>query len=142
MSSDKLYSEIFEDYDKLKTKEERVNFLRKYDTPRFRAFFIAAFNKGVEFDVDVPPYRPAPEPAGLNYTYLDSEMDKLYRFVKNHPMRPTNLTREKQKQLLVVILESLHKDEAELLVQLINKKLKIKNLNAEIVKEAFPNISV
>jgi hypothetical protein len=140
MSAEKLYSEIFEDFDKCTTKNERIALLRKHDNSRFRSFLQTAFLPGIEFDVKIPKYRPAVEPAGLNFTYLDNEMDKIYRFLKNHPSRPEGLTPEKQSSLLVVILESLHKDEAELFVKLINRDLQIKFLTANLVKEAFPGL--
>ena len=49
---------------------------------------------------------------------------------------------KKQKELLLVLLESLHKDEAEILVKLLQKKLNIKFLTPSIVKEAYPGINV
>jgi ferredoxin len=55
---------------------------------------------------------------------------------------PANLTGKKQTQLLVVILESLHKDEAELFVKLIKKDLGVKYLTLQIVREAFPNLNL
>jgi hypothetical protein len=140
MSAEKLYSEIFEEFDKATNKQERINVLRKYDHPRFRSFLQAAFHPGIIFDVEVPRYRPAVEPAGMNFAYLDSEMLKMYRFVKNHPSRPAGLTADKQKQLLLVVLESLHKDEAELLVKLIKKDLEVKFLTPNLVKETFPGL--
>jgi hypothetical protein len=140
MSAEKLYSEIFEEFDKATNKQERINVLRKYDHPRFRSFLQAAFHPGIIFDVEVPRYRPAVEPAGMNFAYLDSEMLKMYRFVKNHPSRPAGLSAEKQKQLLLVVLESLHKDEAELLVKLIKKDLEVKFLTPNLVKETFPGL--
>jgi hypothetical protein len=140
MSAEKLYSEIFEEFDTCTTKAERINCLRKHDHPRFRSFLKAAFDPKIVFDVEVPKYRPAPEPAGLNFTYLDLEMPKLYRFIKGHPERPVGLTKEKQTQLLLVVLESLHKDEAELLCQLVSKKIDVKFLTVNIVKEAFPGL--
>lgn len=140
MSAEKLYSEIIDEFKKANTKQERVAILRKYDHPRFRSFLQAAYHPGIIFDVEVPRYRPAQEPAGLNFTYLSSEMPKLYRFVKNHPARPPGLTGEKQKQLLVVILESLHKDEAELLVKLIKKNIDVKFLTPALVNEVYPGL--
>lgn len=140
MSSDRLYSEIFEEFQKAESKESRLAVLRKYDHPRFREFLVCAFNPSIKFDAPIPKYRPAQEPAGLNFTYLVSEVPKLYRFIVNHPKRPAGLTPEKQKQLLLVVLESLHKDEAELLVKLIQKKLDIKYLTLNLVKEAYPGI--
>lgn len=141
MSSEKLYSEIFEEFQNAKTREEKINVLRKYDHPRFRYFFQLLYSKKVEFDVEIPAYRPAPEPAGLNWTYLDTELVKLYRFTKNDP-RSVNLTPEKKKSLLIVVLESLHKDEAQVLVGLLNKDIGIKYLTPKIVKEAFPDLDL
>ncbi len=140
MSAEKLYSEILEEFQNVTTKQERLAILKKYDHPRFRIFLQAAFNPSIEFEVEIPPYRPAIEPAGLNFTYLDAEMIKLYRFVKNHPSKPAGLTKEKQKQLLLVILESLHKDEADLLTKVIRKKLDVKFLTPALVNEAFPGL--
>ena len=140
MSSEKLYSEIFEEFDKATTKQDRLNVLRKYDHPMFRLFLQAAFHPNVVFDVSVPKWRPAPEPAGLNYTYLDSEMSKIYRYVKDHPSRPAGLTDKKKSELLLVTLESLHKDEAALLERLVKKDLSIKHLTPKLVEEAFPGL--
>jgi hypothetical protein len=140
MINDKLYFEIFEEFDLAKNKEERLMCLRKYDHSRFRSFLQATFLPGIIFDVEIPKYRPAVEPAGLNYTHLATEMDKMYRFVKNHPARPAGLTPAKQKSLLTVVLESLHKDEADLLVKMMNKDLKIKFLTPNLVSEAFPGL--
>jgi hypothetical protein len=140
MINNRLYSEIFEEFQKAETKADRIAVLRKYDHPRLREFLIYALNTTIEFDAEVPNWRPAVEPAGLNYTYLESEVPKLYRFVKNHPQRPEGLTQEKQKQLLVVVLESLHKDEAQILADLIKRKFKVNNLTKKLVQEAYPGM--
>jgi len=141
MSSELLFSEILEEFDAAQGKNEKIAVLRKYDHPRFRDFFYCLFNKNIVFDVEIPKWRPAIEPAGLNHTYLDMEMPLMYRFIKNHPKR-TNVSPERLSKLLKVILESLHVSEAELLVQLINKKVEIKYLTPLLVKEAFPNLDI
>ena len=69
--------------------------------------------------------------------YLNLEVPKLYRFVEGHPKRASGLTPKKQTDLLRVILESLHKDEARLLVGAIQKDLKVKFLTVNLVKEAY-----
>jgi hypothetical protein len=140
MIDGKLYSEILDEFQKAQTKQERIAVLKKYDHKNFREFLFYALEPTVEFDVEVPNYRPAPEPAGLNYTYLDLEVKKLYRFIKDHKLRPAGLTPQKQKQLLVVVLESLYKDEAELLVKVVQKKFKIPNLTIKLVQEAYPGM--
>jgi hypothetical protein len=136
MSAEKLYSEVFEDFQKAEDKAGKIKVLREHDHKSFREFLEAAFNPAIVFDVEIPNYKPDISPAGLNYTYLDMEMNKLYRFVKNHPKR-TNVEPKKLSNLLEIILVSLHKDEAELLVRCIKKDLKIPFLTPKLIREAY-----
>jgi hypothetical protein len=140
--NDLLFSEILKLFDEAQTRKEKIAVLQKNGTNPFQEFLLATFHPQVTFDVEVPNYRPSPEPAGLNYSYLHNEMSKMYRFIVGHPKRSPNLTGKKQSQLLVVILESLHKDEAELLVKMFKKDLDIKYLTAQIVRESFPNLNI
>jgi hypothetical protein len=140
MSAELLYSEIFEEFQKASTKQERQAVLRKHDHNALRDFLRYALDPRVIFDVEIPDYRPALEPAGMNYTYLNMEVPKLYRFIKDHPKRSKNLTAKKQQELLRVILEALHKDEADLLVRAMKKDLKIKFLTAKFIIETLPGI--
>ena len=139
----KLYSEIIDEFNKATTKAERIAVLQKNDSKHFREFMVGMFNENVKFDVVMPnTYKPSLEPAGLNFTYLQMEMDKMYRFVVNHPKRDPNLSDKKKTQLMQVILESLHKDEARLMVSLVNKKLDVKYLTPTLVKEAYSGINI
>lgn len=131
-----LFSEIFEQIELAVNKEERISVLQKNESVALKDFFKLLYDTNVQFDVEVPKYRPAPEPAGLNYTYLHAEVKKLYRYIKGDP-RSDVLTPKKKKELLTVTLESLHKDEAEILVGLINKDIGVRHLNEELIKEAF-----
>ena len=136
MSAEKLYSEVFEDFQKAEDKAGKIKVLRENDHKSFREFLEAAFNPAIEFDVEIPNYKPDISPAGLNNTYLDMEMNKLYRFVNNHPKR-TNVEPKKLSNLLEIILVSLHKDEAELLVRCIKKDLKVPFLTPKLIREAY-----
>ena len=142
MIENRLYSEIFTDFNnQCHTDLERRSFLLNIREPNFLDFLRCCFDPNIVFDVDLPEsYRPAIEPAGLNWTTLTKEMHKMYRFVKNHPTKPPELTKKKQTALLLGLLESLHKDEARLLVQMINKDLKVDNLTKELVLTAYPNL--
>ena len=142
MSSDLLYFEIFEKFEEANTKEDKIAVLRKNANQRFLEFLNAAFNPDIEFDVQVPDYRKSYDPAGLTMTNLDLEVPKLYRFVKGHPQRAAGLAEKRQQELLLVILESLHKKESELLVGMIHKKLPVAGLTAKLVNEAFPQIYI
>jgi hypothetical protein len=54
MSSEKLYSEIFEEFEKATTKQERINILRREGDERFRFFLQLVFNPAIEFDIALP----------------------------------------------------------------------------------------
>jgi hypothetical protein len=140
----KLYSEILAEFDTAPTRSGKIAVLQKHDHPRFRNFLAMVYNPDIVFEVEIPTYRPAPEPAGLNYTYLDIEVPKLYRFILGHPkLEGAVLDERKKKSLLTSTLESLHKDEAELLVKAITKKdLDVKYLTPRIIKEAYPDINI
>ena len=140
----KLYSEILADFDTAPTRADKIAVLRKNDHPRFRDFLAMVYNPNIKFAVDIPTYRPAIEPAGLNYTYLDIEVPRLYRFIPGHPkLEGAVLDEKRKKSLLTTTLESLHKDEAELLVKAITKKdLGVKFLTPRIIKESYPDINI
>ena len=140
MINGKLYTEILEEFQAATTKQDRLAVLKKYDTKFFREFLFYVLEPTIEFDVEIPKYKPAVEPAGLNFSYLDIEVKKMYRFIKGHKLRSPNLTSERQKRLLQVVLESLYKEEAELLIKVLQKKLKVPNLTIKLVQEAYPGM--
>ena len=139
----KLYSEILAEFDTAPTRSDKIAVLRKNDHPRFRNFLAMVYNPDIKFEVEIPAYRPAIEPAGLNYTYLDIEVPKLYRFILGHPkLEGAVLDEKKKKSLLTTTLESLHKDEAELLVKLMKKDLGVKFLTPKLLKEAYTDLNI
>ncbi len=142
MSSFKLYTEILDEFDAAPNRPEKIAVLRKYGDARFKDFLLASFHPQIQFDVIIPQYRPAVEPAGLNFSYIDSELPRLYRFMKGHPKRSSNLSPEKQTALLLVVLESLHKDEATLFIKMLKKDLSIKWLTPKLINEAFPDLNL
>jgi hypothetical protein len=134
----RLFSEIFAEFEQAPTKADKMAVIRKYWHPSLRDFLEYAFNANIVFDVTPPKtWRPAVEPAGLNVTYLDMEVPKLYRFIKGHPHRPASLESEKQTKLLTTVLESLHPSESELLLKLIKKNLGVKGLTVKLIQEAI-----
>lgn len=142
MIKGKLYNEIFKEFSNETTKEGRIKVLQKYDSLRLREFLYGVFNKNVKFDVEIPQYQPSKLPAGMNDTYIDTEFKKMYLFITNHPKRSPDLTKEKQSKLLKSILESLYKDESELLIKMFKKDLEIPHLNNKLVRSAFPDLDI
>lgn len=142
MNSNLMYHEVFDLFDKTEKRADKIDLLKKQGDKNFKLFLMYAMNPAVQFDVEIPPYRPSVDPAGLNMLYLHNEVTKLYRFIGNHPRKPANFNGTKQTAMLASILEALHKDEADLLVRCIKKDLRIPFLTPKLVKEAFPDIDL
>jgi hypothetical protein len=143
MNFNRMYPEIFIEFQKAPTRKEKIDVLRRYDSGRLREFLFLMFSPDVEFDVEIPKtYKVNPEPEGMTMSTLHLEVTRLYRFIKGHPKKSAGLVGEKQKNLLINVLESIHKDEAELLIQVMKREAKIPYLTAQIVKEAFPGINL
>ena len=64
----------------------------------------------------------------------------MYKYISNHPAKPVEITPQRQRELLVVTLESLHRDESALILKIFKKEFKVKNLTHNLVKEAFPDL--
>lgn len=137
-----LFHEIFAKFEELKTREERINFLRSNYTRQFKDFLRGSFDPNVVFKVKIPLYRPALEPEGLNYSTLHNEIDRIYLFIEGHPKTPIGITEDKKEHVLKNMLEAIHKKEAELLLAMLKKNLKVKFLTAKLVKEAYPDIEI
>jgi hypothetical protein len=135
-----LYSEILEMFTKAETRKEKINVLKKFEHPTFKEFLNYSFNPEIVFDVEIPEYKASFDPAGLNVLYLDDEIKRTYRFIVGHPKRSPTLKPSKQKELLLILLESLHKDEADLYVRMLKKDLKIPFLTKKLLKEVYPDL--
>ena len=132
------FAEILTQVSKMKTKKEKVSFLRQYQTDALRMVCKASFDPKIVWELpdgDVP-YRENDAPEGTEHTLLSHESRKLYHFIKGG--NPT-LSRNKREMMFVQMLEGLHKDEALLLVAAKDKKLhrQYKGLSDNVVKEAF-----
>ena len=132
------FAEILTQVSKMKTKKEKVSFLRQYQTDALRMVCKASFDPKIVWELpdgDVP-YRENDAPEGTEHTQLHQEVRKLYHFIKGG--NPT-LKQNKREMMFVQMLEGLHKDEAVLLIAAKDKKLhrQYKGLSDNVVKEAF-----
>jgi hypothetical protein len=132
------FAEILTQVSKMKTKKEKVSFLRQYQTDSLRMICKSSFDPKIVWELpegDVP-YKENDAPEGTEHTLLGHETRKLYHFIKGgNP----SLKQNKREMMFVQMLEGLHKDEAELLIAAKDKSLhrKYKGLSDNVVKEAF-----
>ena len=133
-----LFSEIFEKVGKLKTKKQKVSYLKDQNTESLRMVIKSSFDPKIEWLLPEGPvpYVPNDAPEGTEHTDLAWEARKLYNFVKGGNGA---LTQNKREAMFVQLLEGLHPNEAEILVAAKDKSLHkmYKGLSANVVKEAF-----
>jgi hypothetical protein len=132
------FAEILTQVSKIKSKKEKVTFLKHYQTDALRMICKASFDPKIEWvlpEGDVP-YTVNDAPEGTEHTQLHQEVRKLYHFIKGG--NPA-LKQNKREMMFVQMLEGLHKDEAVLLIAAKDKKLhrQYKGLSDNVVKEAF-----
>ena len=133
-----LFSEILDLVHKAKTKNKKVEILRKYNSDALRMLIKSSFDPNIVWVMPKGnvPYTPNDAPAGTEHTRLATEAKKLYRFIRGGD----NITPQfKKEQMFVQLLEGLHKDEAELICYAKDKQLHkiVKGLSAPVVRQAF-----
>ena len=127
-----LFSEILDLVHKAKTKDKKVEILRKYNSDALRMVIKSSFDPNIVWVMPKGnvPYTPNDAPAGTEHTRLATEAKKLYRFIRGGD----NITPQfKKEQMFVQLLEGLHEDEAK------DKQLHkiVKGLSAPVVRQAF-----
>lgn len=129
--------EILQKASEISKKQEKVDFLRKMYNPALGIVLRGAFDPSIVWALPEgePPYKPSdfPDTHGVLY----NEVRKFYLFVKDgHP----TLTQLKREQLYIQLLESVHPEDAKLLLSIKEKKLPYKGITANLIKEAFPGL--
>ena len=133
-----LFSEILDKVSKAKTKQKKIEILRKHNTDSLRMVLKSSFDPNIVWLLpsgDVP-YIKNEAPEGTEHTELHLEARKLYNFIEGGNGK---LTRNRREMMFVQMLEGLHPDESEIVIAAKDGKLhqKYKGLSANVVKEAF-----
>ena len=133
-----LICEILDKVSKLKTKKEKVAWLKEQNTDGLRMVIKSSFDPKKRWLLptgDVP-FTRNDAPAGTEHTDLHMEAKKLYHFIEGGN---NIITQSKRENLFIQMLEGLHEDDADVLVAAKDKILhrKFKGLSDNVVKEAF-----
>lgn len=130
---------IFAEVSKAKTKEAKKEVLLRHEqNGALKEILKYTFNPDIKFLLPPgnPPYKTVVDESE-NPTYLYGLVRKLYLFVEGgNP----NLKQARREYLFIELLESIHPLEAELLLQIKDKKIKCKGLTYNLVKETFPEL--
>ena len=134
-----LLNEVLQKVSNAKTKAQKIELLKEYNTPALRSILIANFDESVvsmlpEGDV---PYEKNDVPEGTEHTKLVHEYRKLYLFFKGG----ANISQNRREMLFIQLLEGLHQGEAEVLCLMKDKQIgKRWKITKQCVEEAFPQI--
>ena len=130
---------IFGEVEKAKTKDQKKATLIKYDNSALRELLRYAFDPNLKFLLPPgnPPHKYAGDTNEPNPTYLYGLVRKLYLFVEGGN---TALKQSRREYLFIEMLESIHPLEAELLLQVKDKKVKCRGLTYNLVKNTFPDL--
>ena len=130
-------AEILKKVSELKTKEEKLDMLRKNDNTAMRTVLKYAFDPKIQWALPEgkPPYKPCPYLDQENMLYHEAR--RLYLFLEGGNPNLTNIKRE---SMFISLLESLAPADAELLCEVKEKRIPYKSINPQLVKEAFPGI--
>ena len=130
---------ILADVAKAKTKKDKKEILLKHgNNGALREILKYTYDPNIKFLLPPgdPPYNSVVDETE-NPTYLYGLIRKLYLFVEGgNP----NLKSQRREYLFIELLESVHPKEAEILLQMKDKKLKCNGLTYNLVKETFPKL--
>ena len=130
-------SEILKQASEFDKKQDRIDFLNKWDSAALRALFKYAYDEKVKFLLPEgePPYKPneLPDQEGI----LFSELRRLYLFIEggNPNLRPM-----RREYLFVQLLETVNKEDAKLLIAVKDKKIPYKGITKKLVEELYPGL--
>lgn len=121
-----------------KKEEDKIGFLQQHQSEPLKMILQFALDPRVKWLLPdgVPPYNEAAEPEthGMLYT----EARRLYLFVEHSA--PADMKPFKRESLFITMLESVHPQDAKLLLSAKDKKLPVKGLTVKHINKAFPGL--
>ncbi len=138
----KLVSEVLEEAGKIVKRDDRIKFLQLNKSPGLTDILRIQYDDTIvsALPEGAPNYRQDDAPKDYQYTILNKAYTQFKYFFKGpiaNDMKPL-----KRESLFLNLLETLHVEEAELLIAAKDKKMKYKGITKKLVRDAFPNLIV
>jgi hypothetical protein len=122
------------------TNEDKVKILQQYTNDALKTLLIWNFDESIIslLPTGEVPYQPNESPLGVDHSSLRRDYKNLYNFVKGGN---DSLSKIRRETIFIQILESLHPNEAEVLILVKDKNLEDKyDISLDIVQKAYPDI--
>ena len=138
----KLVSEVLTEAGKIIKRDDRIKFLQLNKSPGLTDILRIQYDDTIvsALPEGAPNYRQDDAPKDYQYTILNKAYTQFKYFFKGpiaNDMKPL-----KRESLFLNLLETLHVEEAELLIAAKDKKMKYKGITKKLVRDAFPNLIV
>ena len=133
-------NEILDLVHEQETEENKVKVLQEYANDALKTLLIWNFDESIIslLPSGEVPYQPNESPLGVDHSSLRRDYKNLYNFVKGGN---DSLSKIRRETIFIQILESLHPNEAEVLILVKDKKLEDKyDISFDIVQKAYPDI--
>ena len=134
----KLISDIFKEVEKTTGRKNKIAKLQEHqDNKTFMQILEAVSDVRVIFELPegTPPYNSSDDMID-NTGGLYQEIRKMYIFTKNR--RSAEIHRIKRERIFIEFLESIHPEDAKLMLSVKDKKLPYKGITTKLIEEAFP----
>lgn len=132
--------EIFEDFTKLKNRKDKISFLQiqGQQVPAIKDVIRGCFDERLKFVLPVgkPPYNPN-RPESVPSTLRNLHRD-FGDFVEG--ARSSALGKVRVETKFIQMLESIHAEDALIVLDMVAKKPPVKGLTKKLVEEAFPTL--
>lgn len=139
-----MLSEVLERAGDQKTKQDKIDYLRKNGSIPLQTILKGAYDDAVIWNLPEgkPPFNEDGAPKGYEMVSLHKQCKKFKHFVKGGV--GDNQPAARRERMFIGILESLHSSEAELVLNMKEKTLmgKYNGITSALVAEAFPNLLV
>lgn len=132
--------EILAEVKKRYKKDEKVEYLKKFnDDWALKDVLRGTFDDSIQWNLPEgsPPYTPN-KPESVPSTLARQHLNFKY-FVKGLNSSES-LSSMKRETMFVQLLESVHPEDAKILLHMKNKKTPVRGLTKNVVQEAFPGL--
>ena len=133
-----LFHEVLSKLGRIKSKKDKVAYLKQHNTDSLRMIIKASFDPKIKWLLPPGevPYTPNDAPEGTEHSDLAYEARKLYHYIEGGN---ASLKQNQRESMFIRLLESLHPDEADIIIAAKDGILhqKYKGLSINVVKEAF-----
>ena len=133
-------NEILDLVHEQETEENKVKVLQEYANDALKTLLIWNFDESIIslLPSGEVPYQPNESPLGVDHSSLRRDYKNLYNFVKGGN---DSLSKIRRETIFIQILESLHPNEAEVLILVKDKNLEDKyDISFDVVQKAYPDI--